>query len=180
MTRDIRQSVVDKRGLEQGEICSPVLFSLFIDELANEIMQRGKHGIQLIPDLVEIFILLFADDVILVSDTVCGLQNQLNVLCNIANHLGLVVNFDKSNNIEFRNGGRIALCEKWKYGDTPLKIVNVYTYLGLYLSTRLFFSHALNYMSQQAKKGVICIFKLLWSIGAVSYTHLTLPTMERV
>ena len=108
---------------------------------------------------------MFANDVILVSDTVCGLQNQLNVLCNIANHLGLVVNFDKSNNIEFRNGGRIALCEKWKYGDTPLKIVNVYTYLGLYLSTRLFFSHALNYMSQQAKKGVICIFKLLWSVG---------------
>ena len=80
------------RGLEQGEICSPVLFSVFRDELANEILQCGKHGIQLIPDLVEIFILLFADDVVLVSDTVCGLQNQSNVLCNTANHLGLVVN----------------------------------------------------------------------------------------
>ena len=73
---DLTESFVCPRGLKQGEICSPVLFSLFIDELANVIMQRGKHGIQLIPDLVEIFILLFADDVILVSDTVCGLQNQ--------------------------------------------------------------------------------------------------------
>ena len=61
-----------------------VLFSLFINELANEIMQRGRHGIQLIPDLIEIFILLFADYVILVSDTVCGLQNQSNVLFDTA------------------------------------------------------------------------------------------------
>ena len=93
---DLTESFVCPRGLKQGEICSQVLFSLFIDELANEIMQRGKHGIQVIPDLVEIVILLFADDVILVSDdvilvsnTVCGLQNQLNVLCNTASHLGL-------------------------------------------------------------------------------------------
>ena len=63
------------RGLKQGETCSLVYFFLFINELANEILQRGRHGIQLIPDLIEIFILLFADDVILVSDTVCALQN---------------------------------------------------------------------------------------------------------
>ena len=68
-------------------------------------MQRDKYGIQLIPYLVDIFILLFADGVILVSDTVCGLQNQLNVLCNTANHLGLVVNLYKSIIIVFRNGG---------------------------------------------------------------------------
>ena len=106
---DLTESCMCPRGLKQGEICSPALFSLFIDELANEIMQRGKHGIQVIPDLVEIVILLFADDGILVSDTVCGLQNQLNVLFNTANHLGLVVNLDKSNIIVFRNGGHIAL-----------------------------------------------------------------------
>ena len=89
----------------------------------------------------------------------------MNVFCNTANHLGPVVNLDKSSIFVFRNGGHTALCEKWKYGDTPLKIVNVYKYLGIYLSTRLSFSHALNDMSQRAKKGVICIFKLLWSIG---------------
>ena len=60
----LTESFLCPRGLKQGEICSPVLFSLFINELANEIMQRGRHGIQLIPDLIEIFILLFADDVI--------------------------------------------------------------------------------------------------------------------
>ena len=39
-------------------------------------MERGRHGIQLIPDRIEICILMFADDVILASDTVRGLQNS--------------------------------------------------------------------------------------------------------
>ena len=76
----LTESCMCPRGLKQGEICSPVLLSLFVNELANEIMQRGRHGIQLIPDLIGSFILLFADDVILVFDTVCDLQNQLNIL----------------------------------------------------------------------------------------------------
>ena len=35
---DLTESFLCPRGLKQEEICSPVLFSLFIDELANEIM----------------------------------------------------------------------------------------------------------------------------------------------
>ena len=64
---NLTESFMCPNGLKQGEVCSPVLFSLFINELAREIVQRGRHGIQLIPDLIEIFILLFADDVILMS-----------------------------------------------------------------------------------------------------------------
>jgi len=77
---DLTDSFMCPRSVKQGDICSPILFSMFIDELANEIMERGRHGIQLTPDLVQIFILMFADDVILASYTVCCLQNQLNIL----------------------------------------------------------------------------------------------------
>ena len=82
-----------------------------------------------------------------------------------ANRLSLSVNMDKSKIAVFRNGGHTTRCEKWKYGDTPVEIVNMYKYLGIDFSTRLSFSHALNDMSQRAKKGAICIFKLLWSRG---------------
>ena len=52
---DLTDSFVCPRGLKQGDICSPVWFSMFIDEIANEIMERGRHGIQLTPDLVQFF-----------------------------------------------------------------------------------------------------------------------------
>ena len=108
----LTESCMCPRGLKQGEICSPVLLSLFVNELANEIMQRG---IQLIPDLIGSFILLFADDVILVFDTVCGLQNQLNVRFDTANRLSLFVNTDNSKIVVFRNGGHIAQAtHQWK------------------------------------------------------------------
>ena len=70
------------RGLKQGDICSPILFSLFINELVNEIMQNGKNGITLSPELIQILIMLFADDVVLLSYTVLGLQ--LNILRDTA------------------------------------------------------------------------------------------------
>ena len=69
---DLTESFGCPSGLTQGEVCSQlqVLFSLFINELAREIVQRGRHGMQLIPDLIETFILLFADEHILMSDTI--------------------------------------------------------------------------------------------------------------
>ena len=57
-----------------------MLFSLFINEIASSVEQQGMHGIQLLLGLVEIFLLLFADDIVLISDTPRGLQNQLDVL----------------------------------------------------------------------------------------------------
>ena len=66
-------------GLKQGEVCSPVLLSLFTNELTKDIIESDKHGIQLAPDLIELLIFLFADDFVLLSDSVFGLQIQLNV-----------------------------------------------------------------------------------------------------
>ena len=60
-------------GVKQGDICSPVLFSLFINELTLEVVRSGRHGATFMNDSLEIFILLLADDVVLISETVIGL-----------------------------------------------------------------------------------------------------------
>ena len=64
------------------------------------------------PEVIQILIMLFADDVVLLSYTVTGLQQQLNILRDTAKKLGLVVNSQKSNVVVFRNGGHIAAREK--------------------------------------------------------------------
>ena len=53
------------------------MFAFFMNKLAIEMSKKkGRHGIQLEPGAVEIFLLLFADGMILLSDTVVGWQNQ--------------------------------------------------------------------------------------------------------
>ena len=52
-------------GVRQGCMLSPFLFSFFINELVKEFQNCGQRGVQLCPDLAEIFCLLFADDVVL-------------------------------------------------------------------------------------------------------------------
>ena len=47
-------------GVKQGVVRSPVLFSLFINELALDSIKGGKLGY--------VFILVFADDILLLSE----------------------------------------------------------------------------------------------------------------
>ena len=114
--------------------------------------------------LYKILIMLFADDVVPLSYTVIGLQQQLNILRDTAKKLGLVVNSQKSNVVVFRNGGHIAAREKWFYDGMKLEIVNQYKYLKVIFSTGLTFSYAHEDMANRAKKGVVGILKLLWTL----------------
>ena len=91
-------------GVKQGDVCSPVLFSLFINELTLEVIRKGRHGSSFTNDYFELFILLLADDVVLLSETVVGLQTQPNSLQRAASSLQLKVNKSKGNIIVFRKG----------------------------------------------------------------------------
>lgn len=153
------------RGLKQGEVCSPILFSLLINELTKEINDNGRHGVQLAPDIIQLLILLFADDVALLSDSIIGLQTQLNILYDVAKRLDLVVNLDKSDVVIFRNGGFVALNERWFYGPSQLTVVSMYKYLGIYLTTRLSFQSTFKDLSERASKGVSALIRMLWSVG---------------
>ena len=148
-------------GVKQGDVCSPILFSLFINELTNDVVNSGRHGATFINEFIEIFILLLADDVLLISETVIGLQTQLNSLQRSAASLQLNVNMSKSNIIVFRKGGYLAARERWTYNGIQLPVVNVYKYLGIYFSTRLSFTFACKDLASRAKNALFCIMKKL-------------------
>ena len=112
-------------GMKQGDVCSPVLFSLFINELVLEVIQNGTQGASFINDYFELFILLLADDVLL-SETVIGLQTQLNSLQRASSSLQLKVNMSKSNIVVFRKGGYLGARERWTYDSVVSSVVNAY------------------------------------------------------
>ena len=155
-------------GLKQGCVLSPNLFSIFMTEISNEMNKHGIDGISFLENYNYIFHLLFADDIILVSDSVKGLQNQINILENQSRRLGLTINENKTQIVIFRKGGYIAKSERWYYGNTALKIVNSYRYLGINFTTKLSFYNATRPFVSKAKQICFEISKALYNIDCYS------------
>jgi hypothetical protein len=91
-------------GLMQGEALSPMLFSLFINDLEKEMLKSGCESILL--QNLNLFLLLYADDTVIFSESVEGLQKMLDTLKSYSEHWKLEVNVSKTKMVVFRNGGK--------------------------------------------------------------------------
>ena len=91
-------------GLFQGEIMSPILFSLFINDIESSLQVNTLEGITL--DQITIYLLLFADDAVIISDSKEGLQSSLSQLESYCKKWKLTVNVSKTKVVIFQKGGR--------------------------------------------------------------------------
>ncbi len=155
------------RGVRQGCVLSPTLFSFFINELALDVAKNGLYGVQLTPDIIQILIMLFADDVILTSYCVKGLQIQINLLKRYADNFSMTVNMYKTKIIVFRKGGFLGANEIWRYGNEVIEVVNCYKYLGLHFTTKLSLTQTVNELATKAKARTAQVLKCLWRLGSV-------------
>ena len=74
-------------GERQGENLSPFLFSIYLNDLQQFLEERNVCGLDCISDEIagefdiylKLFVLLYADDTVLFSDSASDLQLQLNI-----------------------------------------------------------------------------------------------------
>ena len=95
-------------GLLQGEITSPILFSLFVNDIELSLQYNINAGLSLC-----IYLLLFADDAVLMSETREGLQMSLIQLEEYCLKWNLYVNVEKTKIMIFRKGGVLNKLDKW-------------------------------------------------------------------
>ena len=138
------------------------MFSTFINEFANEVERSGLRGVQLFPDLVEILLLLFADDLALISDSVLGLQRLLNLLYSFCKTKDLIVNILKTKVAIYKNGGTLAKTEKWTYVGEKLEVVPCFTYLGLNFTRQLSLEQMANDQATKGKRVLVSILSKLY------------------
>ena len=119
-------------GLFQGEIMSPILFSLFINDIESSLQTNTLDGITL--DQITIYLLLFADDAVLISDSREGLQNSLSQLESYCKKWKVTVNVNKTKVMIFQRGGRFPQ-ETFTYSGEDLEIVREFNYLGYVVSS---------------------------------------------
>ena len=81
-------------GIKQGCSLSATLFGIYIDELSEYIDGIGGPGGSLVGVLIPL--LLYADDVVLIVDSLEGLQRHLDALQAFCEDRDLTVNLGKT------------------------------------------------------------------------------------
>jgi hypothetical protein len=114
-------------GIKQGDSLSPLLFSLFIDDLTH-ILNENEHPPNLANE--DINSLLYADDLVLLSTTETGLQNSINKLNKYCKTWHLKINLTKTKILNFSKNSKLQN-NRFTLGETPIKHCNEYTYLGI-------------------------------------------------
>ena len=119
--------VKSERGVRQGCILSPILFSFYIEELAVR-LRRMNAGVRAGRD--KVCMLLYADDLVVTSESTEELQNLLDVLDEYGRDFGVRFTSEKSK-VMIVNRSEDKRDATWRLEVNELQQVCVYKCLGI-------------------------------------------------
>jgi len=90
----LSDAVLIKSGIRQGGILSPVFFNMYIDVIFNA-LYKSDLGCHL--GSMYVGYIAYADDIILISASICDLQSMIGICFKEGNNLDIVFNASKSN-----------------------------------------------------------------------------------
>ena len=159
-------------GVKQGDCLSPTLFSLFINDMANEI-KSNCNGISL--GNFDVHCLLYADDLVLLAETEEDLQCMLDTVLVWCRKWHMKINPKKSNVVHFRPQSYAKTSHEFKYGNEDILTVSRYKYLGIILDEFLDFNTTASILADSAGRALGNIYskyKMNKGFGYDTYTKL--------
>ena len=156
-------------GVRQGECLSPILFSMYLNDIEREYILKGAEGVDI--GMLKLFLLLYADDIILFANDKENLQLSRNILENCCKRWKLKVNTQKTKVMVFRKGGRLRDNISFYYDGAELKIVNKFVYLGVTFTTGGSFHETQNCLAGNGLKAIFKMNKYLYKFTDISIKH---------
>ena len=147
-------------GVRQGENLSPLLFSLYINDLEEYLLAKGNNFIdfkdEICNNYMKLLVLLYADDTIVLSNTAAGLQKALDDLSNYCTEWKLQVNSGKTKVIIFSKRKPKNL-PVFTYNNEALENVSEFKYLGVYFKSNGNFNKHKMHIKETASKAMFAL-----------------------
>ena len=145
-------------GVRQGENLSPLLFSLYVNDLENYLVQKGCSSASLhsedFNNYLKLFVLLYADDTLIIANTSSKLQQALNHVEQYCSDWKLDINCSKTKIIVFGEKIRDQSKYNFIYKGNALELVNEFKYLGITFSHNGSFRNCIKDLKQQANRAM--------------------------
>ena len=125
----LSDNIMVKRGTRQGGLTSSLLFNLFYQDLINE-LQLCNTGVKIGAENYNVY--CYADDLLLSSTTVSGLQKLINIANANITRNALTFNPQKTECL-LVGGNPFTETPQWYMDGASLNIVDKITYLGTIL-----------------------------------------------
>lgn len=149
-------------GVRQGENLSPVLFSIYLNDLETFLLSGGVNSLDLqilgedAYTYLKLLILLYADDTTIFSNDKENFQKALDNFGDYCKLWKLTVNYEKSNVIIFNSRRKENI--SFKLNDCEITVTDRYKYLGVIFSKSGSFLNARKHIVEQAKKAMHLLF----------------------
>lgn len=118
-----------RRGVRQGCILSPVLFNVYSEDIFKKAL-NGEDGFKV--DNVRISNIRYADDTVLISEDLAGLQNMLERVANVSREYGLEINIAKTKwlVVHRRHDDSVIINQRLLLNGQTIERVSKFQYLG--------------------------------------------------
>ena len=145
-TRAIKSNL----GLKQGCPLSPLLFNLYIDDI-KDIFDAKCDPIDIQDIKINHF--LYADDLVILSESPAGLQHCIDKAFNFATAKHLTINVKKSKTMVFNHTGKFVR-DTFTLDNKALEPVQSFCYLGVDIKCSGTMKHAMNVLNDKGRKAL--------------------------